>query len=90
MADQKNNTPGPTITDMDREIFELHNTLRNDPKVLIEPLKEMIGQFDGMLLKRPGRVTLRTKEGADAVKEAIEFLEGCTPIQPLRWCDEIA
>ena len=21
----KNNTPGPTITDMDREIFELHN-----------------------------------------------------------------
>jgi hypothetical protein len=34
----------------------------------------MLGQFDGMLLKRPGKVTLRTKEGAEAVNEAIEFL----------------
>jgi ribose 5-phosphate isomerase len=79
MAD-KSNTPGPTITDMDREIFELHNNLRQDPKKLVEPLKEMLGQFDGMLLKRPGKVTLRTKEGADAVKEAIEFLEQQTSI----------
>jgi len=47
---------------------------------LVEPLKEMLGQFDGMLLKRPGKVTLRTKEGADAVKEAIEFLEQQTSI----------
>jgi len=76
----KNNTPGPTITDMDREIFELHNSLRQDPKVLIEPLKEMLGQFDGMLLKRPGKVTLRTKEGADAVNEAIQFLQDQTSI----------
>lgn len=86
----KSNTPGPTITDMDKEIFELHNNLRQDPTKLIEALQEMLGQFDGMLLKRPGKVTLRTKEGADAVKEAIEFLEKQTPIQPLRWCDEIA
>ena len=76
----KNNTPGPTITDMDREIFELHNQLRQDPKVLIEPLNELLGQFDGMLLKRPGKVTLRTKEGADAVNEAIEFLKNQTAI----------
>ena len=76
----KNNTPGPTITDMDREIFELHNQLRQDPKVLIDALKEMLGQFDGMLLKRPGKVTLRTKEGADAVNEAIEFLKNQTAI----------
>jgi hypothetical protein len=33
----------------------------------------MINQFDGMLLKREGKVTLRTKEGVEAVKEAIEF-----------------
>jgi hypothetical protein len=26
-----------------------------------------------MLLKREGKVTLRTKEGIDAVKEAIDF-----------------
>ena len=30
MAD-KSNTPRPTITDIDREIFELNNNLRQDP-----------------------------------------------------------
>eukprot|EP00356_Strombidium_inclinatum_P010906 CAMPEP_0170491946 /NCGR_PEP_ID=MMETSP0208-20121228/11391_1 /TAXON_ID=197538 /ORGANISM="Strombidium inclinatum, Strain S3" /LENGTH=36 /DNA_ID= /DNA_START= /DNA_END= /DNA_ORIENTATION= len=35
----------------------------------------MSEKFDGMLLKRPGKVTLRTKEGVDAVNEAIEFLK---------------
>jgi len=46
--------------------------------------------FDGVLLKRPGKVTLKTKEGVDAVTEAIEFLKSLTPIQPLRWCEEIS
>ena len=43
--------------------------------MLIEDLQAMIEQFDGMLLKRPGKVTLRTKEGAPAVQEAIAFLQ---------------
>jgi len=42
--------------------------------MLIPDLEEMIKQFDGQLLKRPGKVTLRTKEGVSAVNEAIEFL----------------
>jgi len=57
--------------------------------MLIEDLQAMIEQFDGMLLKRPGKVTLRTKEGAQAVQEAIAFLQEQTPIQPLRWCPEV-
>jgi len=40
---------------------------------LVKDLEEMCKQFDQMLLKREGKVTLRTKEGVDAVKEAIEF-----------------
>lgn len=67
MTDQKLNTPGPTISDIDREIFELHNQLRKEPSTLIEDLEDMRTKFDGMLLKRPGKVTLRTKEGVDAV-----------------------
>ena len=43
-----------------------------------------------MLLKREGKVTLRTKEGVDAVKEAIEFCKKQTPMQPLRWADAIS
>jgi len=35
-------------------------------------------------------VTLRTKEGVDAVKEAIDFCKKQTPMQPLRWADAIS
>ena len=42
--------------------------------MLVEDLQAMLEQFDGMLLKRAGKVTLRTKEGKEAVNEAIKFL----------------
>ena len=72
---ENKNTPGGNISEIDKQIFEYHNNIRKDPKMLIPDLEEMINQFDGMLLKRPGKVTLRTKEGVDAVNEAIEFLK---------------
>lgn len=50
----------------------------------------MKGQFDNMLLKRPGKVTLRTKEGVDAVNDAIEYIKTLSAMQPLRWCDQVA
>lgn len=56
---------------IDREIFELHNNIRKNPQMLIEDLEQMIECFDGLLLKRQGKVTLRTKEGKEAVVEAI-------------------
>lgn len=67
------NLPGKNVSNVDRQIFELHNECRKNPKHLIKDLEEMCKQFDGMLLKREGKVTLRTKEGIDAVKEAIDF-----------------
>ncbi len=57
---------------------------------LIPDLEQMAKSFDGVLLKRQGKVTLKTKEGVDAVNEAIEFLKSLTPIQPLRWNEEIS
>ena len=84
------NTPGDGVEIIDREIFELHNNLRQNPMLIIPDLEALVEQFDGMLLKRPGKPTLRTKEGADAVKEAIEYLKTKTEMQPLRWCNEIA
>jgi len=47
-------------------------------------------QFDGLLMKRPGKVTLRTKEGVEAVKSAIDYLQNAQPNQPLKWCKEMA
>lgn len=67
--------PGYGVQQIDKDIFELHNNLRKNPQLLVEDLEAMLEQFDGMLLKRPGKVTLRTKEGKDAVNEAIKFLK---------------
>lgn len=40
----------------------------------------MKNNFDGELLKRNGKSTLRTKEGVKAVDEAIEFLRKTNPV----------
>jgi hypothetical protein len=74
------NLPGADVKPIDKEIFECHNHIRQDPKWIIPDLEAMLKQFDGMLLKREGKVTLRTKEGAEAVQEAIDFLKKCTPM----------
>jgi uncharacterized protein YkwD len=49
----------------------------------------MQGRFEGYLLKQPGRVTLRTKEGAAAVQEAIDYLSKAQPVRELRWHSEL-
>ena len=67
-------TPDASTSEMDKKIFELHNDLRKNPKLLIPDLEEMVKNFDGQLMKRPNKVTLRTKEGVEAVHEAIKFL----------------
>ena len=72
--------PSDNVPQIDREIFEWHNKLRKDPKCLIQDLKDLEDKFDGPLLKRPGMVTLRTKEGKEAVMEAIKFLKDTHPI----------
>ena len=84
------NLPGPKVSAVDKEIFELHNEIRKNPTHLIKALEEMGQCFDGVLLKRPGKVTLKTKEGIEAINEAIEYLKAQTPIQPLRWCEEVS
>lgn len=62
------------VSEIDRQIFELVNKVRTDPKSLIKSLEEQVNRFDGFLMKQPGKTTLRTKEGVAAVKAAIEFL----------------
>ena len=42
------------------------------------------------MLDRPGRPTLRTEEGAAAVREAIAALRARQPMQQLRWSNGLA
>lgn len=55
--------PGDGVSEMDQQVFKLHNQIRADPKSVIPDLEKMLDQFEGNLLRRPGQVTLRTKEG---------------------------
>lgn len=50
--DDKSHIPGPKVADVDREIFELHNSYRKKPTTLIPDLEQMAKSFDGVLLKR--------------------------------------
>lgn len=36
-------------------------------------------------MKQPGKTTLRTKEGVDAVKAAIKFLNEAKPVREIKW-----
>lgn len=49
----------------------------------------MLGRFEGFLMKQAGKTTLRTKEGAPAVKEAIEYLSKLNPTRELKWHNEL-
>ena len=76
--------------DLDRQIFELQNKARGDPKALVPHLQEMLSRFEqNNLLKQPGKTTLRTKEGPAAVNEAIEYLNRLAPVPLLKWNEEL-
>ena len=74
---------------MDKQIFDLVNKLRQDPKTFVPHLQEMLGRFEGLLLKQPGKTTLRTKEGPAAVQDAIEYLNRQKGVRELRWNEEL-
>ena len=73
VQNDKGGVPGD-VSEMDRQIFEVQNKIRTDPRSCIPHLQEMLNRFEGDLLKQPGKTTLRTKEGKSAVNEAIEYL----------------
>ena len=75
--------------ELDKEIFELQNRARANPRVLVPHLQEMLSHFEGTLLKMPGKMAMRTNEGKAAVDEAIECLNKMAPVQMLEWNDEL-
>ena len=77
----------PAAADGDADLSALvlaeHNAARTNPKEYAKHLKPLLTCFDGDLLKRKGRPTLRTAEGKKALEEAIKFLSSAEPSPPL-------
>lgn len=82
-------SPPSNVAEMDQQIFDLVNRVRQDPLAFVPHLQEMLGRFEGLLMKQPGKTTLRTKEGASAVNEAIEYLKRLQSVRELRWNEEL-
>ena len=59
----------------DREVFKQNNIARQNPLSFIPILEQRLTKFDGLLYKEPGQIDLLTNEGAEVVKELIEFLK---------------
>ena len=74
--------PLESVKEIDRHIFDLHNELRQNPKVVILDLQEKLKDYENeFYLKRSDdRTTLQTKDGVKAVYEAIEYLRYLEPV----------
>lgn len=70
-----------TMCGQDRGIVDEVNRLRSNPAKYAELLEKRLQYYSGQMLVLPGRVPMKTREGAKAVREAIEFLKK-TPDRP--------
>jgi uncharacterized protein YkwD len=69
-----------------KEVFELHNKIRTDPKSFIPFLNSQLKNFDELVYRRSdpdSEIEIETSEGKFAVLEAIEFLKKAKPKEPL-------
>ena len=76
--------------EIDKGVLAAHNVVRSQPKAIIPQLQAMLAGFDGLILKREGKINLRTNEGAAAVQELIDFLNVQEPLPTMTWSDEVA
>ncbi len=74
-----------SVPKLDKEILELLNKVRQDPKSFVPSLNKVLNQLDGEVIKREGKSNIRTNEGAKAVTEAIDYLNRADKSPPLVW-----
>ena len=61
------------------------NELRTNPKAYAKKVGKYIDYFKGKALYIPGaKAGIRTEEGAEAYKEAVDFLSKAEPVEPLK------
>jgi uncharacterized protein YkwD len=68
---------------LEKELIREINLARTNPLNYASFLEESKQYYDGKLLKRPGEIPVRTKEGVSAVNEAIYFLRSANSLPPL-------
>ncbi len=72
------------LSKVERDVVSEMNLARTRPKEYAEKLKKHLAYYDGNLLRLPGRIPIRTREGKPAVQEAINYLLKVSPVGSLR------
>ncbi len=73
------------MSDFNEELLGEINSLRTNPKKYARTISKYIGYFKGKLLCLPGsNAGIQTEEGADAYREAVDFLSKHSRIEALK------
>lgn len=75
--------PTPAKGSVEAEVLREINAMRTNPKGFAERLRPRLAWFEDKMLKKPGALSMVTNEGAEAVEEAIRFLESASPLPAL-------
>ena len=76
--------------DIEKQLFNLHNDLRENPQSYIQKLKENLKYFRQKIFHPPGEDPIQTYEGTEAIDDAIQFLKTQKPVERLEYNDGIA
>ena len=76
--------------DLEKEIFRLHNELRENPQSYIQKLKENLKYFRNKIFHPPGEDPIQTYEGSEAIENAIQFLKTQKPVEKLEFNEGLA
>ena len=70
---------------IERDVFDMMNKVRANPRILIEDLRKMLEFFQGNTFKDPvSRINIITNEGPAAVQEAIGKLYYYITLFPIK------
>lgn len=84
-AEKKNSLkPAPVnFKTYESEFIIETNKVRQNPQSYVPLLENLLKYFKGNVLSLPGKIPLETNEGPSAIKDAINFLKKCKPLEPL-------
>ena len=75
--------------EVEKELFLLHNKIRQDPQSYIPKLKDYLKYFRNKIYHPPGEDPIQTYEGPEAFEDAIQFLKTQKPVGPLELHDHL-
>jgi len=69
---------------IEKQVLYETNLARSNPRFYAQKIRKRLRYYDGRLLRRPGKINIRTREGKKAVIEAINYLMKVRPMGKLK------